>query len=302
MSAPDGSATEAHQIAALTSAATHIADLVAAGTEVVITHGNGPQVGNLLVKNELSAAVVPPVSLDWCVAQTQATIGFVLQNALDRALADRGVERRTVTLVTRTLVDAADPAFANPGKPIGRYRTAAEAEVLIAQGQHWADLGDRGWRRVVPSPVPIRVVDAPVGAQLAGLGHIVILAGGGGVPVVDGEHGLVGVEAVIDKDLAAAVLAKDLGADVLVIATDVEAAVLSWGTPQARSLGRVTVAEMTAYQAQGHFAAGSMGPKVAAVTSFVADGGRAGVITRLDRLAEALTRPLGTVGTVITPG
>lgn len=301
MSAPDGSATEAHQIAALTVAAAHIADLVAAGIEVVITHGNGPQVGNLLVKNELSAAVVPPVSLDWCVAQTQATIGFVLQNALDRAFAERGIRRRTITLVTRTEVDPQDPAFAAPAKPIGRYRTAAQAASLMAQGQNWSEFGERGWRRVVPSPKPLRVLDAPSGAELAGLGYVVILAGGGGVPVIAGDQGYVGVEAVIDKDLAAAVLAKDLAADVLVIATDVEAAVLGWGTPQARSVGRVSVAEMTAYQQEGHFAAGSMGPKVAAATSFVADGGAAAVITRLDLLADALTSPLGTVGTVITP-
>ena len=300
MSSPDGSATEAHQIAALTEAAGHIAELVAAGVEVVITHGNGPQVGNLLVKNELSAAVVPPVSLDWCVAQTQATIGFVLQNALENALQQRGLARRTVTLVTRTEVDAADPAFQNPIKPVGRYRTADEAAVFVGQGQHWVDYGSRGWRRVVSSPTPVRVLDAPTGAQLAGLGYVVILAGGGGVPVTATAEGFAGVEAVVDKDHTAAVMASDLGADVLVIATDVEAAVLSWGTPEARPLGRVTVQEMRAFQAAGHFAAGSMGPKVEAAVSFAARGGTVSVITRLDRLAEAVTAPLGTVGTVIT--
>jgi carbamate kinase len=305
MSAPDGSATEADQIAALSQAAGHIADLVAAGIEVVVTHGNGPQVGNLLVKNELSAAVVPPVSLDWCVAGTQATIGFVLQDALTTAMAARGLPHRTATLVSRTLVDPADPAFRSPDKPVGRYRTREEAEPLIAAGQQWRDFGDRGWRRVVASPKPLRSLDAPTGRTLADLGYVVILSGGGGIPVVEaggetGVVGLTGVEAVIDKDRAAAVLGPDLVADTLVIATDVPAAVLGFGTPEARPLGHVSLAAMSSYLAAGHFGAGSMGPKVDAICSFVQRGGRAGMITRLDRLAEAVTGPFGAAGTVVT--
>ena len=317
MSAPDGSATEPDQIAALGEAARHIADLVAAGIEVVITHGNGPQVGNLLVKNELSAAVVPPVSLDWCVAGTQATIGFVLQDALAAALADRGLANPTATLVSRTLVDAADPAFGSPDKPVGRYRSREEAEPLIAVGQHWRDFGERGWRRVVASPLPIRSLDAPTGRTLADLGYVVILSGGGGIPVVYAAAGgadtsgapgatgdratwLTGVEAVIDKDRAAAVLGPDLGADTLVIATDVPAAVVGYGTPDAHDIGHVSLAEMRSYSEAGHFAAGSMGPKVDAICAFVAAGGRAGMITRLDRLAEVVTSALGSVGTVVT--
>ncbi|HEY7816009.1 MAG TPA: carbamate kinase [Nakamurella sp.] len=303
MSAPDGSATEADQIAALGEAAVRIAELVAAGFEVVITHGNGPQVGNLLVKNELSAAVVPPVSLDWCVAGTQATIGFVLQDALGAALAARGVTRPTATLVSRTLVDPADPAFRAPDKPVGRYRTREEAEPLIAAGQQWRDFGERGWRRVVASPLPLRSLDAGTGRVLADLGHVVILSGGGGIPVTQTASGFAGVEAVIDKDRAAAVLAPDLAADTLVIATDVPAAVIGYGTPDARALGHVSLATMRSHAAAGHFAAGSMGPKVEAICSFVAAGGRAGMITRLETLAQAVTAPLGgreTVGTVVT--
>lgn len=300
MSAPDGSATEPDQIAALGTAAGHIADLVTAGFEVIVTHGNGPQVGNLLVKNELSAAVVPPVSLDWCGAGTQATIGFVLQNALTAALAERGVEAPTATIVTRTLVDVDDPAFVNPDKPVGRFRSRAEAEPLIAAGQQWRDFGDKGWRLVVPSPQPLQILDAPTGRQLADLGYLVILSGGGGIPVVRRGSGLAGVEAVIDKDRAAAILAPALAADTLVIATDVPAAVVGYGTPQARPLGHVSLAELRSLAAAGHFGAGSMGPKVDAACAFVAGGGRASVITSLERLAQAVTSPLGAVGTVVT--
>lgn len=298
MSAPDGSATEEHQIAALTVAAGHIAELIARGFDVAITHGNGPQVGNLLVKNELSAAVVPPVSLDWCVAQTQATIGFVLASALEAALAERGIDRPVAALVTRTLVDAADPAFARPNKPVGRYRSAQEAAPLIAHGQHWQDFGAKGWRRVVASPAPIRVLDAAVGSALLDAGTVVILAGGGGIPVVQDGNRVRGVEAVIDKDSTASLLADGLGADFMVIATDVPEAVVGYGTPQARPLGAVSAAELAGYAAAGHFAAGSMGPKVASAIAFGSTPGRTAIITALDRLADALT--IGGVGTVVT--
>lgn len=300
MSAPDGSATEADQLAALTAAAGHIADLVAADYDVTVTHGNGPQVGNLLVKNELTASVVPPVSLDWCGANTQGTIGFVMQNALAAALGDRGIDRPTAALVTRTLVDRTDPAFSHPDKPVGRFRPLADAQPLIDAGQDWRDFGDKGWRRVVPSPKPLQVLDAPAGHALADAGYVVVLAGGGGIPVVADGSGYVGVEAVIDKDRAAAILAPALGADTLVIATDVPAAVIGYGTPEAHPLGHVSLAEMLALAEAGHFGAGSMGPKIEAACAFVADGGGASVVTGLDRLGEVFTSPLGAVGTVIT--
>ena len=302
MSAPDGSATEEHQIAALTVAAGHIADLVAAGYEVSVTHGNGPQVGNLLVKNELSAAVVPPVSLDWCVAQTQATIGFILVDALEVALAQRGVQRPVAALVTRTLVDEQDPAFRSPSKPIGRYLPAGQAAPLIARGQHWQDFGDRGWRRVVASPEPLAILDGSVGKSLLDNGAVVVMAGGGGIPVVRRGTSLHGVEAVIDKDLTAALLGQYLCCDTLVIATDVEQAVLRWGTPDAEPVGHVSFTTLNDHALQGHFAAGSMGPKVRAVGRFVNGPGDTAVITRLDRLAAAVTSALGTVGTVVTKG
>ena len=300
MSAPDGSATEQHQIQALSTAAEHIAAVVGLGFDVAITHGNGPQVGNLLVKNELSAHVVPPVSLDWCVAQTQATIGFVLVSALEAALARRGLDREVVAIVTRTLVDAADPAFAAPSKPVGRYRTEAEARPLIEHGQHWQDMGERGWRRVVPSPEPVRVLDIAVAVRLLAAGTVVVLAGGGGVPVVDrGDGPCEGVEAVIDKDLTAALLADQLDCETLLIATDVDQVMVGYGTPAARAIGRVSTARLRKLEVAGEFGAGSMAPKVRAAVRFVGGSGRTAVITGLSRLADVLRRPLGTVGTVV---
>jgi carbamate kinase len=299
MSAPDGSATEEHQIVALTAAAERLAELIGAGFEVAITHGNGPQVGNLLVKNELAAGVVPPVSLDWCVAQTQATIGFVLASALEAALARRGLDRPVVALVSRTLVDVEDPAFAEPSKPVGRYRSAAEAAAMIALGQTWRDLGARGWRRVVASPRPIEVLDAGTGRRLLEAGTVVVLGGGGGVPMVRDGDRLRGVEAVIDKDTAAALLARELDCDILVVATDVEQVQIGFGTPRATGLRSVPVEQVHALDAAGEFGAGSMRPKVLAAADFAAAGGRA-VITSLDLLAAALTAPPGTVGTTVT--
>jgi carbamate kinase len=298
MTAPDGRARPEDQIAAIARAAEPIADLVAAGTEVMLTHGNGPQVGNLLVKNELAASVVPPVPLDWCVAQTQGTIGFMLINALERALAARGAPRPVAALVTRTLVDSSDPGFTRPTKPIGRYLTAAEAQVLIEHGQLWQDRGSRGWRRLVASPEPREVLDGPAAQALLAAGYVVVASGGGGIPVVRAPDGaLRGVEAVIDKDLSAALLARTIGANLLVIATDVEAVVLGWGSDHAEPLGAVTVAELREHAAHGQFAEGSMGPKVEAACRFVEAGGDLAVITSLDRIVDAVA---GVAGTEVT--
>jgi carbamate kinase len=302
MTGPDGSATPGAQQEAIAGAARHIADIVAHGVEVVLTHGNGPQVGNLLVKNELAAHEVPPVPLDWCVAQTQATIAFTLADELDAALRSRGVDRRTVGLVTRTLVDADDPHFREPSKPIGRFLPKEKADVFIQHGQIWEDRGERGWRRIVASPEPRSVVDVPAIETLIAAGFVVICAGGGGIPVVDdrrGGHGLRGVEAVIDKDLTAAVLGRELGAELLVIATDVPNVMVDFGKPDARPLGRVTPADMRAHEADGQFARGSMGPKVEAALRFADGPGRRAVITSLEHLADAVERD--DVGTVLTP-
>jgi carbamate kinase len=297
MTGPDGAATPLAQRLALREASEHIAAVVAAGVEVVLTHGNGPQVGNLLVKNELAAHVVPPVPLDWCVAQTQATIGFTLADELDAALAARGLPQRTAGLITRTLVDVEDPHFRAPSKPVGRFLPREEAERFIAHGQVWEDRGERGWRRVVASPEPTSVVDSAAIHALAAAGFVVVCAGGGGIPVSDDGRdgpGLRGVEAVVDKDLTAAILAGEVDADMLVIATDVPNVMIDFGTPSERPLGRVTVAEMREHAAAGQFTRGSMGPKVEAALRFVeggdsAAGGRTAVITTLEHIADAVS-------------
>lgn len=299
MTNADGRARPEDQITAAETAMAAVAGLIAHEHDVVITHGNGPQVGNLLVKNELAASVVPPVPLDWCGAQTQATLGFVLMDALDRELASRGLDRRSAALVTRTLVDAHDEGFTRPTKPIGRHLPAAEAQVLVDHGETWEDRGDKGWRRVVASPEPLEILDAPAVLALIEAGFVVVANGGGGIPHVRLPDGsLAGVEAVIDKDLGAALLARTTGADVLVVATDVPHAVIRWGTPEAEDVGTVTLAEMRALAAEGHFASGSMGPKVDAVCRFVEQTGRRGVITSLDQITAAV---VGEAGTVVVP-
>jgi carbamate kinase len=297
MTGPDGSATPQAQLDAIAVASHHLAELIAAGHDVVITHGNGPQVGNLLVKNELAAHVVPPVPLDWCGAQTQGTIGFTLLDTLETALAARDVARPVAAIITRTLVDADDPGFTHPTKPIGRFLPREQAQTLIDHGERWEDRGEKGWRRVVASPEPVEVLETHTLHTLLAAGYVVVTAGGGGIPVVRDPDGAVrGVEAVIDKDLTAALLARAVHADVLVIATDVAHAVAGWGTPDAHDIGRVTLDEMEAYAAAGHFASGSMGPKVEAAMRFVRSGGSRSIITALDQLAPAID---GRVGTVI---
>lgn len=296
MTSPSGAAGPLDQAAAVGAAADRVADLIADGADVVLTHGNGPQVGNLLVKNELAAAVVPPVPLDWCVAQTQGSIAFLLLGALERALAARGLRRPTAALVTRTLVDATDSGFTDPTKPVGRYVTADEAAVLVEHGQTWQDRGARGWRRVVASPEPIQILDADAAVALVEAGYVVVSAGGGGIPCIQAADGSVqGVEAVIDKDLAAALLAKAVGADVLVIATDVEHVAVGFATAQQRPLRRESVAQMRTLAAAGEFAGGSMGPKVEAACRFVEAGGRYASICGLAQISAAAHGRGGTV-------
>jgi carbamate kinase len=299
MTNADGRARSEDQVAAAQVAMVAVADLLRRDVQVVITHGNGPQVGNLLVKNELAAAVVPPVPLDWCGAQTQATLGFVLMNALEAAMTERGVDRRTAAVVTRALVDPDDAGFTRPTKPIGRFLPAEEAALLIEHGEIWEDRGEKGWRRVVASPEPLEILDAPAVRALVEAGFVVVANGGGGIPTVrDTDGSLHGVEAVIDKDLGAALLAQTVDADVLVIGTDVSNAVLRYGTPSAESVGTVSVARMREYAAEGHFASGSMGPKVDAACRFVERGGSRAVITDLEHITDAI---VGDAGTVVVP-
>ena len=298
MTAEDGRARPEDQIAAAKVAMASVADLVCRDVDVVLTHGNGPQVGNLLVKNELAASVVPPVPLDWCGASTQATLGFVLMNSLEEALAARGTSRPAAAVVTRTRVDAADPGFTKPTRPIGRFLPEQEARTLVEHGETWEDRGEKGWRRVVASPEPLEILDAPAVRTLVDAGYVVVANGGGGIPVAREDGALRGVEAVIDKDLGAALLARAVEADVLVIATDVPNAVLRFGQPDAEPLGRISVTRMRELAGEGHFAGGSMGPKVDAACRFVEQGGRYAVITSLDNIIEAVA---GEAGTVVVP-
>ena len=266
MTGHDGQARPEDQVAAARVAMASVADLVAGDIDVVVTHGNGPQVGNLLVKNEVAA----------CVAQTQATLGFVLMNALDDALRELGVTRPSATVVTRVRVDDDDPGFSCPSKPIGRYLPADQAAVLVEHGETWEDGGARGWRRVVASPEPREILDAAAVHTLVAAGFVVVANGGGGTPVVREATGLRGVEAVVDKDLGAALLARTVAADVLVIATDVPNAVLRFGAPDSEPLGRVGVRRMRA----------------------VEHGGTRAVISTLDRILDAVA---GETGTVVVP-
>ena len=287
-------ADPASQQQAVEGACEQIAELIAHGHEVVITHGNGPQVGNLLLKNDLARDVVPPVPLDWCVAQTQATLGFLIVTALEAALARRGADRFVSTVVTRVLVDPDDAAWERPTKPIGRYVDEAEAAERIAAGEAWEDRGDRGWRRMVPSPRPLEILDQATVQALMAEGAIVVAAGGGGIPMVRDDGRLRGVEAVLDKDLTAALLARTVGADCLLIATDVHAAAVGFGTDRQEWLGAVERSRLRELHEAGEFGGGSMGPKVEAALAFE---GRS-VITSLERLREGVE---GSAGTQVAP-
>ena len=291
----DGDHPADDQRAAVAVAAEPIADLVAEGHHVLVTHGNGPQVGDLLRRSELAAEQVPPDPLDWCDAQTQATIGTMLMNALDVALDRRGRSERATTLVSRTLVDPDDRGFTDPSKPIGRHLTEEEKAPLEEHGQVFVEVPKKGWRRVVASPEPLKSLDTAAADALLAAGFVVICSGGGGVPTVRDEDGaLRGVEAVIDKDLTAAMVATHVKADVLLIATDVEHVLTGYGTDEEAPVERVDVAEMRSIAKQEGFAAGSMRPKVEAVCRFVESTGGTGVITSLHRIGDAVAGDTGT--------
>jgi carbamate kinase len=291
--------TIAEQRANADTTARYIARLVERGYAMVITHGNGPQVGAQLLRSELASEQVIPEPLDVCGADTQGAIGYLLEQALGRALAEIGIAIPIATVITQTVVSADDPAFAHPTKPVGRFYTADEAR----RREHefgWSVVEDaaRGYRRVVPSPEPLAIVELEVIRELWRSGAIVIAAGGGGVPVARHGGRLAGVKAVIDKDLAAALLARDLGVDLFIIATDVEQVCVDYKRPSQRALEFVRASEMAEYARAGHFPPGSMGPKIEAALRFLAHGGREVIITSPERLLDAA---LGRAGTQIVP-
>ncbi len=272
------------------------ADLVAAGFATVITHGNGPMVGHLLLQMECARATTPPMPLFICDADTEGSLGYLIQQCLVNELRRRGRKRGVVTVVTQVEVAADDAAFRVPDKPIGPFYGAEEAERLRAE-RGWQLMEDagRGWRRVVPSPRPLSIIEQDVIAYLLQGGIIVIAAGGGGVPVIRQPDGdLTGVEAVIDKDRASAVLAREIGADLLVFLTAVECVFLDYGRPGQRPLTTLTGAEACTYLEAGHFPPGSMGPKMESALEFLSRGGRRVLITQPESLPAALRGEAGT--------
>src|SRR2546428_474670 len=291
------SADAAAQRRRIEATCARLADLIRAGQDVVLTQGSGPQVGNILLQNEEPRHLVPAMPLDVCGAESQAQIGYVLAQSLRNEFASRKIERDVVCVVTQVLVDAKDPAFANPTKPIGPYYTR-EDEIIVKKAKGWKMVYDErgGWRRVVPSPRPIDIVEKDVLRRLVGNGdgRVVIAAGGGGIPVVRREGKFVGVEAVIDKDLAAAVLARSIGWKHLVIATDVPRVALDFGKPSQRFLDRLTASEARKYLAQGEFPPGSMGPKIEAGVEFLEAGGEHPGITDLENPGPAAGGEAGT--------
>lgn len=272
-----------------------VVELAREGWHIALVHGNGPQVGNALVRNEMARHVVPPLPLGVLVAATEGWIGYMLQQSLQNALRRAGVDRQVVTLVTQVLTRRDDPEMSRPSKPVGRTMDEAAARALAAElGGDVVEVRG-GWRRVVPSPRPVEIVEGPMIRSLVREGHLVIAAGGGGTPVYnDPQLGLEGVDAVVDKDRAAAILARDIGAEVLVILTDVECVYLHYGTPRQQALRRLTPAEAGALLESGELGTGSMAPKVEAAAEFIRHGGKRAIIARLDQGREAVAGLAGT--------
>lgn len=290
---PKQKGTIEEQRANVEMSAKNIVKLVQEGYRVVISHGNGPQVGNILLQNAAARDQVPAMPLDVCGAESQGLIGYMIQQCLYNELKRLGIDKKVVTLLTQVVVSKDDPAFQNPTKPVGAFYTKEEAEAGMARGEHWIEDSGRGWRKVVPSPKPKEIVELDLIKILVDAGAIVIASGGGGIPVVREGDRLVGVEAVIDKDLASSLLAKELGADILTIATDVTHVAINYGKPDQQNLERLTVAEAKKYLEEGQFGKGSMGPKVQAAINFVEAGGEA-IIGSLANLKECVKGESGT--------
>ncbi|MBE2182314.1 MAG: carbamate kinase [Anaerolineae bacterium] len=289
-----------HQWDAVRVTCEHIADMFSEGWNVIVTHGNGPQVGFILRRSELASGEVHTVPLDLIVADTQGSIGYMLQQSLDNALRRRGINRTILTVVTQVRVDSNDPAFEKPNKPIGGFMTEEQARRYQAEGWSVMEDAGRGWRRVVASPKPLAIQEINAIRALIMNDYIVIAGGGGGVPVIRDEQGeLRGAFAVIDKDRASSLLAQQLRADILVISTGVERVAINFNKPDQKMLEQMTLAEARAYMEAGHFAPGSMLPKVEAAIDFVQMGGPFAIITDPEHLAQALR---GEAGTRIVPG
>lgn len=295
-----GDATAYAQQLALEKTARQLVDFIEKGIDIIISHGNGPQVGNILLQQAACDSVKnPAMPLDTCGAMSQGMIGYWMQNAMDKVLKERGMEKNVVTVVTRVVVDPNDPAFLNPTKPIGPFYSEEDAKKLMAEGEMtFKEDAGRGWRRVVPSPQPVSIREHSVINSLVEQGNIVISVGGGGIPVIETDNGLLGVEAVIDKDFASQKLAELVDADALIILTAVDNVYIDFNQPTQRKLEDISIEELQAYIRSGHFAAGSMLPKVQAAINFATTSPeRKTIITSLDQAFNAID---GKAGTVIT--
>lgn len=288
--------TAEDQLRNIQKTAGQLAALVKQGYRLVITHGNGPQVGNILIQNEAGKEKVPQMPMDICGAQSQGMIGYMLQMCLHNALRKLGVDKPVSTVITQTLVDRNDPAFSHPTKPVGPFYSEEWArERMELYGETWIEDAGRGWRRVVPSPEPQAIIETPSIKSLVDQGHIVVCSGGGGIPVIESEDGdLVGVEAVIEKDLSAERLATSIKASRLIILTDVNGAALNYRGPDEIWLGEVTLSQLAEYYHESHFFEGSMRPKVKAIMRFIEHGGKLAVIAALDRATQAVNGETGT--------
>lgn len=278
----------------------HIVDMIEKGWDVAISHGNGPQVGFILRRSELAKHELHEVPLDYCGADSQGAIGYMFQQALYNEFRNRGIDKVAATVVTQTLVDKNDPAFEHPSKPIGSFMEETEAQSRATK-DGWTVVEDagRGWRRVVPSPRPIRIVEAEAIHNLLKAGFSAVGVGGGGIPVIEDENGnLTGIEAVIDKDFGSALLAKMIDADLFVISTAVEKVAINFNKPNQTFLDKMTVAEAKKYIEEGHFAPGSMLPKIQAIIQYLENGGKKALITNPEHIGEALD---GKTGTWIVP-
>ncbi len=274
----------------------HVADMIEQGYNVVLTHGNGPQVGFILLRSEIARSQLHPVPLDSCGADTQGAIGYNFQMALGNEFKKRGIKKPVVTVVTQVLVDKNDPSFKKPSKPIGQFYTEAEAKDRM-KNDGWAMVEDagRGWRRVVASPLPLEIIEENAITTLTDKGFCVVAVGGGGIPVIRNDKGnLEGTAAVIDKDFASALLASNIKADMFIVSTAVEKACLNFGKPDQKALDKVTVAELEQYCKEGHFKPGSMLPKCEAIIKFIKNGGKHAIITNPENLAKAVKGEAGT--------
>jgi carbamate kinase len=270
--------------------------IIRKGYELIVVHGNGPQVGNLLIQMEEAVTKIPPYTLDVCDAMTEGSMGFMLERAITNELRRRSLDKEVASLVTQVVVDGNDPAFAKPTKPVGPFYSKYRAQML-AREKKWVMVEDagRGYRKVVPSPRPIDVVPKWVIRDLVHAGRVVVAAGGGGIPVVINSRGLFeGVEAVIDKDYAASLLAREVGADLFIILTAIERVCINFGKPDQREVPVLTVEEAKKYLAEGQFPAGSMGPKIRAAVEYIEAGGREVLITKDTHLKAALLNRSGT--------